>query len=149
IRDYVKRLIAFRRENPVLHQGRQMQMMDTISCGVPDLSAHGLQTWRPDFSNYSRMLGILLSGKYVENGQKEPADSIYIIFNMYWEMKSFDLPMLPDGNEWHVFLETYDETFTELPPHKPKKKTRKYRKQMGIQRKTVVPPRSIVVYVSR
>lgn len=149
IREYVKRLIAFRRENPVLHQGRQMQMMDTISCGVPDLSAHGLQTWRPDFSNYSRMLGILLSGKYVENEQGEMADSIYIIFNMYWETKSFDLPMLPDGNEWYVFLETYDETFTELPPHKPKKKTRKYRKQMGIQRKTVVPPRSIVVYVSR
>lgn len=149
IHDYVKRLIAFRRENPALHQGRQMHLMDTISCGVPDLSAHGLETWRPDFSNYSRMLGILISGRYVTDEKGEPADSIYIIFNMFWETKSFDLPMLPDGNEWHVYLETYDETFSELPPHKPKKKTKKRRKQMGIQRKTVVPPRSVVVYVSR
>lgn len=149
IHDYVKRLIAFRRENPILHQGRQMHLMDTISCGVPDLSAHGVQTWRPDFSNYSRILGVLLSGKYVEGENGEAADSIYIIFNMYWETKSFDLPMLPDGNEWYVFLETYDETFTELPPHRTRKKTKKQRKQMGIQRKTVVPPRSIVVFVSR
>lgn len=149
IHDYVKRLIAFRRENPILHQGRQMHLMDTISCGVPDLSAHGLETWRPDFSNYSRMLGILISGRYVTDERGEPADSIYIIFNMFWETKSFDLPMLPDGNEWHVYLETYDETFSELPPRKPKNKTKKRRKQMGIQRKTVVPPRSVVVYVSR
>ncbi|MDO4166668.1 MAG: alpha-amylase family glycosyl hydrolase [Eubacteriales bacterium] len=149
IHEYVKRLIAFRKSHPILHQGRQLQLMDTISCGVPDLSAHGLQTWRPDFSNYSRMLGVLLSGRYVQNEAGEPEDSLYIIFNMYWETKSFDLPTLSDGSEWHVFLETYDETFSELPPRKPKKAGRKRRKQLGIQRKTVVPPRSIVIFVSR
>lgn len=149
IREYVKRLIAFRKEYPLLHQGRLLQLMDTISCGVPDLSAHGVQTWRPDFSNYSRVLGILLSGQYVQNPSGETSDSIYIIFNMYWETKSFDLPTLSDGSEWHVFLETYEETFSELPPHRQRKLSKKRRKQMGIQRKTVVPPRSIVVFISR
>lgn len=149
IREYVKRLIAFRREHPVLHQNRQLQMLDTLSCGVPDLSAHGVQTWRPDYSNYSRMLGILLSGKYVEQASGETDDSIYIIYNMYWETKSFDLPTLPDGSEWHVFLETFDNTFSDLPPRKKGKKVKKNMKRMGVQKKTVVPPRSIVVFVSR
>lgn len=149
IRQYVKQLIAFRREHPVLHQKRVLRLMDTIFCGVPDISVHGLQTWRPDFSNYSRILGLLLSGSYVRNKDGEVDDSIYIIFNMYWENRSFDLPTLPDGSEWHIFLETYDETFSELPPRKKRKSAKKKRRQMGVQRKTVVPPRSIVIFVSR
>lgn len=149
IRQYVKQLIRFRREHPVLHQKRVLRLMDTISCGVPDISVHGLQTWRPDFSHYSRILGLLLSGKYVRDKKDGVDDSVYIIFNMYWENKSFDLPTLPDGSEWHVFLETYDETFSELPPRKKRKTVKKRRKQMGVQRKTVVPPRSIVIFVSR
>lgn len=58
IRNYVKQLIAFRTEHPVLHQAKALCMQDTLSCGLPGISAHGVQTWRPDFSNYSRILGV-------------------------------------------------------------------------------------------
>ena len=115
IRNYVKQLIAFRTEHPVLHQAKALCMQDTLSCGLPGISAHGVQTWRPDFSNYSRILGVLLAGDYAQRPDGTSDDSIYIIFNMYWETKSFDLPTLPAGKEWHAAIETFDETFHVLP----------------------------------
>lgn len=59
IHAFVKKAIQFRKAFPVLHQEEPVRMMDTLSCGMPDLSIHGMQAWRPDFSNYSRMLGML------------------------------------------------------------------------------------------
>lgn len=149
IREYVTKLIAFRREHPVLRQEYPLHLLDTLSCGLPDLSAHGLQTWRPDFSNYSRLLGVLLCGNYAGGTNRQEDDSIFVIFNMYWENKSFGLPDLPDGREWHVAIETFDDSFYELPARKAKPKRRKKTKRLGVQRTTVVPPRSIVVFVSR
>lgn len=79
IRNYVKQLIAFRTEHPVLHQAKALCMQDTLSCGLPGISAHGVQTWRPDFSNYSRILGVLLAGDYAQKPDGTSDDSIYII----------------------------------------------------------------------
>lgn len=125
-----------------------MRMMDTLSCGMPDLSIHGTQAWRADYSNYSRMLGMLYYGQYADAGQGR---SVYIIYNMYWEAKSFDLPNLPKGRNWRVIIDTYDNTFDsgllkQKADTKSKSKKRT-KKQVDLQRKTVVPPRTIVVFV--
>ncbi len=148
IYDFVKKMIIMRRSFPVLHQGRQIRMVDTLSCGMPDLSVHGVQAWRPDYTNYSRMLGMLYYGEYVE-GRK--GRSVYVIFNMYWEAKSFDLPNLPYGRTWRVMIDSYANTFDEtLLKSKKKpvsKRSKKGKKQTELQKKTVVPPRSIVVFV--
>ena len=148
ILEYVKKLICFRKEHPVLHQKQELLQYDWLSCGMPDLSVHGVQAWKADYSAYNRMLGLLLYGDYetLENGKKD--DSIYIIFNMYWENKSFDLPNLPGDKEWYVAIETYDNSFTPVPDKKPGK-TRKKKPLLESQRKTIVPPRSIVVFVGR
>ena len=150
IHDFVKNIIKFRRAFPVLHQEQPLRMMDTLSCGMPDLSIHGTQAWRPDYYNYSRMLGMLYYGEYAGDGQER---SVYVIYNMYWETKSFDLPNLPKGKEWRVMIDSYDNTFDATFLKKKKTKTkaskgmRKTKKQMDLQRKTVVPPRSIVIFV--
>lgn len=148
IHDFVKNAIQFRKSFRVLHQEQPVRMMDTLSCGMPDLSVHGTQAWRPDYSNYSRMLGLLYYGAYAENGQGR---SVYLIYNMYWEAKSFDLPDLPKGHIWRVLVDTYDNTFDcellkrkALQTGKPKKKLKK---QVEMQRKTVVPPRTVVIFV--
>lgn len=85
IHDFVKKIIQFRKAFSVLHQAKPVRMVDTLSCGMPDLSIHGTQAWRPDYSNYSRMLGLLYYGEYVDTGNGR---SVYIIYNMYWEAKS-------------------------------------------------------------
>lgn len=121
--------------------------MDRLSCGMPDVSIHGQQAWRPDFTNYSRMLGMLYYGDYVD---KIKGRSVYIIYNMYWEQKSFDLPDLPKGRKWKLLLDTYDNTFDEsmlYPERKKLPKTRKKTVAKGIQRKTIVAPRSAVIFV--
>lgn len=147
IHDFVKKIIQFRRTFSVLHQEHPVRMMDTRSCGMPDLSIHGTQAWRPDYYNYSRMLGMLYYGEYGGDGQDR---SVYIIYNMYWEAKSFDLPNLPKGREWRVMIDSYDNTFNALYLKKKKmraSKSPKKAKKKDLQRKTVVPPRSIVIFV--
>lgn len=146
--EFVKHLIAFRKEHPVLHQNREMYLFDSLSCGMPDLSIHGTQAWKADFSYYNRMLAVLLYGDYQQKVDGTPDDSIYIIFNMYWEPKSFDLPNLPADKEWYPAIETYDNTFSEIPQPVRRKK-RKKRPSLESQKKTIVPPRSIVVFVGR
>ena len=94
------------------------------------------------------MLAVLLYGDYQQKADGTPDDSIYIIFNMYWEPKSFDLPNLPADKEWYPAIETYDNTFSEIPQPVRRKK-RKKRPSLESQKKTIVPPRSIVVFVGR
>ena len=148
ILEYVKKLIAFRRKHPVLHQGRELYMFDSLSCGMPDVSIHGTQAWKADFSYYSRMLAVLLYGDYQKKEDGGVDDSLYIIFNMYWESKSFDLPNLPGEKEWYPAIETYGNTFSEVPvPVRRKKRRRK--PSLESQKKTIVPPRYIVVFVGR
>jgi len=148
IHDFVQKMIQMRRSFPVLHQKGPVQMMDTLSCGMPDLSIHGMQAWKPDYSGYSRMLGMLYYGAYVEG---QTGRSVYIIYNMYWEARSFDLPNLPGGRVWRVMVDTYDNTFDSTllkPKKKPSQKSlRSRKKQAELQKKTVVPPRSAVIFV--
>ncbi|MEE3392358.1 MAG: alpha-amylase [Lachnospiraceae bacterium] len=148
--DFVKKMIRFRKDHPILHQKERLLQADTKGCGMPDMSMHGIEAWRPDYSNYSRMLGILLYGGYAVREDGSTDDSVYIIYNMYWEAKSFDLPFLPDNEEWHMYMETFSDSFYDIPERKVKKKTRKKAKDPLLEfRKAIVPPRSIVVFIGR
>ena len=147
IHDYVKKLIEFRKKHPVLHQKEELAFMDRLGHGVPDISVHSVSAWRPDYSNYNRMLGILLNGDYVDISEKEKDVSIYIIYNMYWEPKYFDLPQLPNDKEWYKAVETYTGEFSEIPKATKKRKKRLY--TIEENRRTMVPARSIVVFVGK
>ncbi len=146
--EFVQKLIRFRKSFSVLHQNKPLRMVDYLSCGMPDLSIHGIQAWRADFSNYSRMLAMLYYGAYAEG---EDNRSVYVIYNMFWEARAFDLPNLPNHGKWKVIIDSYDNRFDEslLAPRKKKtgRKRRKAEGQTQYQRKTVVPPRSVVVFV--
>lgn len=141
--EYVKKLIAFRKEHCVLHAKEPLSMLDSKSVGIPAISIHGTQAWRVDFSNYSRMLGILLSGSYGITDD----DDIYIIFNMFWEKKVFELPNPEIGRKWYPAINTSTGEFYELP--KRSKRKRRLKTTEKICREYLVEPRSIVVFVSR
>jgi glycogen operon protein len=102
LQPFVKRLIAFRREHKVFHQKMPLRMIDTRSCGYPDLSCHGNQPWRMDFENDRHGLGLLYCGDYVE----EPGEGVYVVYNMYWEEQEFYLPRPEADKAWHLVLDT-------------------------------------------
>ena len=154
ILEYVRKLVQFRKEHHVLWQEDGLPSSDNRGLGLPGISVHGTQAWRADYSNYNRMLGILLNGDYAKDANGGTDDIIYFIFNMYWEQKTFDLPSLPNGRKWYAAITTYDDMFYEMPVKKngwkKRKKTVKNKNDgMELQRKTVVPPRSVVVFIGR
>ena len=144
--EFVKKLIAFRKSHPVLHQPNELMMMDYKGVGMPDISIHGTQAWKTDYYHYSRMLAVLLCGDYAKKADGTSDDSIYIIFNMYWEAKEFDLPNLPLGMDWYLAVESINGEFVENYKSNISKKKRGRGKAQKV-RKVSVKPRSIAIYV--
>ncbi len=98
---YTKFLIKLRQKYRILHMKQEFQLMDTKSCGYPDISYHGIEAWRPDFSYVSRIFGTMLCGWYA---QDEPF--FYIACNMHWEPHKLALPKLPQGQVWKKVFDT-------------------------------------------
>ena len=71
-------------------------MMDYLSCGCPDVSYHGRRAWFGDFENYSRSVGVLYAGDYMEKDSqgKGGDDYFYIAYNMHWMPHETALPAL-------------------------------------------------------
>lgn len=105
---FVKKLISIRKKHSSFHKKKELVGTDYISCGYPDISFHGTKSWYPDFSNYSRVLGILLCGLYEKNGT-QPDAFFYIAINMHWEPHEFNLPKLPKELEWELLVYTGEE----------------------------------------
>ncbi len=105
--DYVRFLVGFRYGHKIVHQKEPYKLMDYISCGYPDLSCHGKESWRPDLSGHSHLLGMLYCGKYDKTIKDSPF--IFIAYNMHWTNIDVALPILPEGYEWNLLSDTgYD-----------------------------------------
>lgn len=108
--DYVGELVKFRKNHRILHLKEEPKNMDYMSVGVPDMSFHGTEPWRADFSYGSRQLGVLYNGKYGEN-----ENSVYVAFNMYWEDVEFNIPEVNNKMKWKgVFITESGRSFDEL-----------------------------------
>ncbi|SES71234.1 alpha-amylase family glycosyl hydrolase [[Clostridium] polysaccharolyticum] len=114
ILEFTKKCIQFRKQHILFHRTEQLKGMDYISCGCPDISFHGLQTWYPDYTNYSRTLGILLCGQYAKLSRNEFEKDMYIAYNFHWEQHAFSLPNPAKGKKWAVLVRTDLENEQEL-----------------------------------
>ena len=72
--EFVKYVIAFRKEHSVFHMGTEPKNTDYLVCGHPDVSYHGVKTWCPEFENFRRQLGIMYCGEYGEKTGGAPDD---------------------------------------------------------------------------
>ena len=135
--EFWKTLVSFRRVHPILCPKRELQLMDQIACGYPDLSYHGQNAWRPQTESHFRHVGIMLCSQYAETGKKED-ELIYLAVNMHWESHELALPRPPKGTCWEAVFST--EAGQELIKDKPCSQDEELLRY--------VPPRSISVYVS-
>jgi len=111
IYDFTSMLISLRRRYPILHAGREMRLMDYLSCGYPDLSYHGEESWRTSIDYYKRHIGLLYCGRYAakEKDENIPDDFIYIAINMHWEPHEYAVPKLPKGLTWELNFSTDED----------------------------------------
>lgn len=128
-----KSLTAFRREHPILRPENELRLMDSISCGYPDLSYHGKSAWRPQTEYFSRCVGIMFCGKYAKKDEKTEDDFLYLAMNMHWESHELALPKLPKGMMWKPLFST---------------EAGKLQKESPAASVCTVGPRSISVYMS-
>ena len=105
---FFKSLVELRRSLPILHPAEEAKMMDTISCGYPDLSFHGQTAWRPQLEGYSRKLGVMYCGLY---GKKD-GEFLYLAMNMHQEPQELALPRLAKGKKWKLSFSTCEEMRT-------------------------------------
>ncbi len=104
---YVKTLIAFRKEHVSLHKKAPLLGMDKTACGLPDVSFHGEAAWQTPAEVYSRQLGVM----YCDDEEKQ--DTCYVAYNMHWLKHTFALPSLPKGKKWYRVMDTAKEQCEE------------------------------------
>ncbi len=98
--EFVKMLIAFRKEHKILHMDREPFMVDYKYLGLPDISYHGTKAWYPELEHYSRHAGIMYCGRYADG-----EENIYLAFNMHWEPHELAMPNVP-GRKWRFLFGT-------------------------------------------
>ena len=113
--EFVKELIHLRKTYRVFHPEEEMNGMDKVGCGVPDVSYHGENAWRVQSEVSSRQLGIYYCGA------KDGRTDCFVIYNMHWLAHTFALPALPKGKGWYRAASTDEGVLREPEPMKEQK----------------------------
>ena len=135
--EYVKMLIALRKAHRILRMPREATLLDSRSCGYPDISYHSEAAWYPQMDTHIRHIGTMLCGEYADGNR--PDDYFYIATNMHWEAHVFALPRLPKDMEWKYCLDTEsagDEKYEVILDGNGNKQVE-------------VPPRTVLVLTGR
>lgn len=109
---FFRQMISFRKEHGILHPQAELRLMDSLSCGYPDLSYHGSNAWRAQTESYNRHIGMMFDERYAGEGTDEPS-FLYLAINMHWESHELALPRLPKGFRWERCLTTQENGSAE------------------------------------
>lgn len=121
IYEFIKALIAYRREHPFLHTERVLDGRDYLGYGYPNISFHGIEAYHVHGGENCRELGVLLCGE----GKDKSCKLVYAAFNMHWLHRKLALPRLKNGAEWQIAMKTTGEevdlgdgtiSHVEVPP---------------------------------
>lgn len=107
--EFTKSLIAFRKKHTILHQPKALRLYDYLAVKLPDISFHSESPFKMNQDTLSRSFAMLLCGDYARTYTDKAEDSIYIIFNMYWEDVKFALPVTGEGYEWKYLFNSSKE----------------------------------------
>ncbi len=97
---FFKYMIQFRKKHPSIRRHLQ-----PAKAAFPQMSAHGVIPWEPDYSHESHYMGVMFSGRVAELRRD---DIVYVAVNTYWEDVTIRLPELPEG-EWYMAVNTWEK----------------------------------------
>ncbi len=103
---FVKKLLSLRKKLSIYHRKDNYSGFDHKGFGAPDISSHGREPWNNTYQYYSRELGILFYGPYLD---ETPKTSYYLAFNLHWEAHDFFLPDITKKRDWKVLIDTAED----------------------------------------
>jgi len=123
--EFTKKMIAIRREHPILHPRRYFKNRKIQGEGVFDI--RWINTEGKDMSqeewdtSFIRVMGMMLNGELMkekdEFGNDLKQEILLILVNSYWESIPFTLPKDGLGEEWEIREDTSWEENPEAPVH--------------------------------
>lgn len=99
ITDFVKTVIAFRKQHRILCMQEGLTGADYKSYGYPDISYHSENAWYAGMETYKRHLGVMYCGKYADMDE-----IVYIAYNMHWEEHMLAIPIISEYKEFDILL---------------------------------------------
>jgi glycogen operon protein len=142
LHDFWRCLVMLRKAHPILHLKTELRMIDSLSCGYPDMSYHGQNAWRAQLESYNRHVGIMYCGRYARKPDGCEDSTFYLAMNMYWEPRKLGMPKLPAGMRWKQILCTASETECSYY------KERSARYQNLEENEHLVPDRTIGLFIA-
>ena len=133
--DYVRRLIHFRREHPVISS--DSYDFGHNGTGYPELSLHGTRAWDIDENTPGYCFSYMYVEDHIKYGLKKDS-FIFIAVNAHWEDHSYELPELPEG---YVWKKAFDSTGFSSDPGKEKK--------IENQKMEILKSRSTVILIGK
>ena len=130
IREFVQKLLAFRRSHPILTARTVAGRMIRPESGLPEISLHGENAWAVGLDNGRCAVGIFYCGEYADD------DMLYVAYNFQDGQQTLALPKLPFPGHWGKVMDTALEGDPFLPAPE---KTR--------DQKVRLPGRSVRIYI--
>ncbi len=97
--EFAKYMIAFRKRFHVITSNRR-----EASCSFPPESIHSATPWKTDFDENTRMIGVMYAGAAKDDPTLD--EIVYFGVNAYWENVNVELPSLPTGYTWKLYVDT-------------------------------------------
>jgi glycogen operon protein len=104
-------MIRFRKEHPILRNRTK-----PAACQLPEISIHNGFPYNDRTDYNTHLIGVMYAGR---NAADTGDDIIFYAMNSYWEPLTMQLPVLTNGMEWHIEVNTNCEyqdgaTYDEL-----------------------------------
>jgi glycogen operon protein len=109
--EYTKRLIAFRKEHPVITKADFFTGYN--SSGYPELSWHAERPWQLNRDEAFNAFAFMYSEPASDFGREDDC-FIYCAYNAHWEWHTFELPIIPAGMSWKVVVASADESLASV-----------------------------------
>lgn len=98
IHDFVRFMIQFRKDHPILRKKTK-----DAACQLPQISIHNGYPYNSNTDHGTHMIGVMFAGR---NKKDNGDDIIFYCMNSYWEPLTMQLPVLTNGMQWKVVVNT-------------------------------------------
>ncbi|MBR2317382.1 MAG: alpha amylase C-terminal domain-containing protein, partial [Spirochaetales bacterium] len=137
--NFCKNMIEFRKSHPVLRRATFFNGINSDEYCSSDISWHGFEIGKPDWSENSHCLAFMLNGNKAVTGADLNDNNIYVAINAHWENQNFHLPTPAKKKYWHLAVDTSTSTGFKTPGKETRVKTSII----------TVPARSITILIDK